>query len=206
MWHADSGWPTRAEGVNLEGQPVLFMTHWVIAELQRIALTIGREQEACGLLAGALIDQLWRHATVVVPLRNLSNLDGSFAISVDEIVRTQAVIGSDGLQPVALFHSHTNGSTRPSHRDARLPWVTSIPSLIVAQRSGNVRMCSFDAIGGVLTELAVVARSSVRLSDQQREIDPTSFQIREGADLLLPSDPISQHPDIRCPGKEHLGE
>ena len=140
-----------------EAPPVLFIARWVSSELRRVALTIGSDREACGMLGGAYKSGHSREATVIVRFPNLSKLTGSFAISVEEILKAEAGMRASGLQPVALFHTHRSGSARPSHRDTRLPWVTGLPSLIVAQRGGRVRLFCYDEIGGMLTELPVRA-------------------------------------------------
>lgn len=146
---------------------MLFMTTSVISELEKIALTTGIEREACGMLGGALISGHSWEATVIVSFPNLSKLSRSFAISIDHILKAEDVMRASGLQPVALFHTHPSGSARPSHRDTRLPWVTGLPSLIVAQRGGRVWMCCYDEIGGMLTELMVRSGNSEGQPDKE---------------------------------------
>src|SRR6476660_6884280 len=114
----------------LEGSPVLTMTPGILAELEGVALTIGLEREACGVLAGAIVDERSRVVTAIAHLPSLPALSRSFAISVEGLVTVSADLRASGLQPVALFHTHPSGSARPSDRDARLPRVTGLASLI----------------------------------------------------------------------------
>jgi proteasome lid subunit RPN8/RPN11 len=135
---------------------VLFIESWVTSELTRTVISTGSDWEVCGMLGGFLENGNFRKATAVTFFHNLSKLRSSFSVSVEEIMKAEATMRTSGLIPVALFHSHRSGSARPSDRDTRLPWVTGLPSLILAERDGMIIMFCYDEIGGMLMELRVI--------------------------------------------------
>jgi len=57
---------------------------------------------------------------------------------------------------MALYHSHLAGSTTPSFRDRKLPWITDLPSLILAQDEGKVRFECYGDIDGGIVPISVV--------------------------------------------------
>ena len=104
----------------------------VVNILEQELLRARGEAEVCGLLGGSLRETGTTEATVVHPLGNLSLRKTSFAVDVEEFCQARDMIEAAGLMPLALYHSHPNGSTRPSSRDKELPWITGLASLIIA--------------------------------------------------------------------------
>ena len=126
----------------------LCLTGQVVAVLESTVHDVQDRREECGLLGGVLTGSDVAVATVVNRLQNISRLSGSFAVSIDEFLRSKEAIEASGLLPLAIFHSHPDGSTRPSLRDTKLPWITSLLSLIIAKGSGKLLMeCYADVEG-----------------------------------------------------------
>ena len=116
--------------------------------LRETILQVGERAEVCGLLGGMREDALRMVATTAYPLTNLSLHKNSFAIDVEELCRARNDIEQIGLMPVALYHSHPDGSTSPSYRDRQLPWITNLPSLIVANTTNGIDMECYNSVEG----------------------------------------------------------
>ena len=109
----------------------------------------------CGLLGGYLQDSDVAVVTVVHPLSNLSLLKESFAVDVEEFCRERDAIEWKGLVPLALYHSHPDGSTAPSFRDRKLPWITDLPSLILAWDGDKLRFECYGDVDGKAVPIPV---------------------------------------------------
>jgi proteasome lid subunit RPN8/RPN11 len=99
----------------------LVVTAAVLEALAR-ELEAWRPREACGFLLGRAA---WAHH--VAPTLNAASGTGGFAIPDHEVLRVQALAGSEEL--VAIYHSHPSGRTELSQGDrtalehATLPWL-----------------------------------------------------------------------------------
>lgn len=60
-------------------------------------------------------------------------------MEVEAFCQERDAIEQKGLVPLALYHSHLDGSNQPSFRDRKLPWITGLPSLIVAWDGRKLR-------------------------------------------------------------------
>ena len=114
----------------------LYVTTGVGWLLESAVLGAATKAEVCGLLGGFLEGFGTAVATVVHPLQNLCLCKYSFAVDVEDFCRERDAIEQKGLVALALYHSHRHGSTQPSSRDRKLPWITDLPALILAWDGG----------------------------------------------------------------------
>jgi len=141
---------------HLQGSlPCLYLTEKVVAVLKRVVHDAQDGREVCGILGGGILKNNMMIATVVNDLSNISELSGCFAIAVDEILRSQSTIEDSGLLSLAIYHSHPSGSTRPSPRDTKLPQITGLLSLILADDGGKLLMECYSDVEGKLTSIRV---------------------------------------------------
>ncbi len=68
---------------------------------------------------------------------------------MEEFCHIRDAIRSEGMVPVALYHSHLGGSTQPSFRDKKLPSLTGLPSLVLAGNDGQLAYECFEDVGHV---------------------------------------------------------
>ena len=106
-------------------------------------------------MGGYLQDSDVAVATAVHPLPNLSLRKDSFAVDVEAFCRERDAIEQKGLVPLALYHSHLDGSTRPSFRDRKLPWITDLPSLILAWDGNKLRFECYAYVDGKMVPIVV---------------------------------------------------
>jgi proteasome lid subunit RPN8/RPN11 len=125
----------------------LSLTKDIIAILDHTVRNAG-DREECGLLGGLLDRQNKGIVTIVHHLTNISRLSSNFAVDIDEFLRSKEVMEASGLVPIALFHTHPNGSTQPSLRDTRLPWITGLLSLIIAGYNDKLLMECYTDVEG----------------------------------------------------------
>ena len=121
------------------------LTSELVRILDRSVINAANEKEVCGLLVGLPKGPGAWDVTHVHPLANISLRKDSFAVDVEEFCRDRALLQSRGLTILALYHSHTDGSTRPSIRDLELPRLTGLPSVILAHGDQGLAMECFGA-------------------------------------------------------------
>lgn len=94
-------------------------------------------------------------ATVAHFLPNLSRSRDNFEVDVDEILRSRQAMEVSGLALVAFFHSHPDGSTQPSLRDARLPGISGLASLILATDGRKLLLECYEEVAGKIVPVTV---------------------------------------------------
>ena len=134
----------------------LGMTANVVGALKEATISASKGAEVCGLLGGFLRKTGLAVAMAVYPLSNLSLLKHSFAVDAEEFCRERDAIKQKGLVPLALYHSHLDGSTAPSSRDRKLPWITDLPLLILAWNEGELRLECYGDVDGRIVPISVV--------------------------------------------------
>lgn len=132
------------------------ITSHAVGILKEVSLESGKYAEVCGVLGGHYTQSAYEAVvTAVYPLVNLSLRNHSFAVDIEEFCRKCDAIVDAGLVPLALYHSHPDGSTTPSYRDMKLPWLTNIPSLILAWNLGKLDFVCYSVIDGKTVSIAV---------------------------------------------------
>lgn len=134
----------------------LYIARNVMNFLEQAVFRAGQRAEVCGLLGGCIAEPRVAVATAVHPLRNLSLRKGTFAVDVEELCRQRDAIQRKGLLPLALYHSHRDGSTQPSFRDRKLPWITDLPSLILAWDGDKLHFDCYGDADGKMVPITVV--------------------------------------------------
>ena len=128
----------------------------IVKILEQAALDAGEKAEVCGLLGGYLKETEGAVVTAVHSLSNLSLRKHNFTVDVEEFCRERDAIEAAGLVLLALYHSHPDGSTRPSFRDRKLPWITDLPSLILGWDSNKLRFECYGEADGRMVPISVV--------------------------------------------------
>ncbi len=100
-------------------------------------------QECCGLLLGRRCG-LVTSVTRVAPARNITREDPrrSYQIDWDCLLQAQRACRHGEDELIGFYHSHPDGSTRPSPRDLRDAWTEQV-YLIISVESG--RPCAVTA-------------------------------------------------------------
>ena len=140
------------------------LTTNVVSILEEELVRARGEGEVCGLLGGAVRETGEAFASVVHPLVNLSLRTESFAVDVEEFCIKRDEIEAAGLIPVALYHSHPDGSTQPSFRDRELPGITDLASLVIALDGEKVLYECYGDAQGRLVPIAVTPHSEKEAS------------------------------------------
>ena len=78
-------------------------------------------EEACGLLAGLLIDGIYEIRKVYV-LENTDHSPEHFSMNLKEQLSVVKDIRNNGLIPLGNWHSHPATPSRPSEEDKRLAY------------------------------------------------------------------------------------
>lgn len=78
-------------------------------------------EEACGLLAGLLIDGTYEIRKVYV-LENTDHSPEHFSMNLKEQLSAVKDIRKNGLIPLGNWHSHPSTPSRPSEEDKRLAY------------------------------------------------------------------------------------
>jgi len=92
-------------------------------------------REACGLLAGLLVDST-RTLTFFLPMPNQDARQDRFAIDAVDFARAEAQFRDLGLTWLGFAHSHPGGGGALSDLDRRLLWHRCV-QVIVPVRSGR---------------------------------------------------------------------
>ncbi len=102
-------------------------------------------EEACGILIGRDSGGV-RTVERVVVTGNLAdrNRGRRYEIDPQRVFESQRQAREEGLVVIGFFHSHPDGTTTPSARDAEAAWVDrSYPIVGVAGGSDGVRVTGF---------------------------------------------------------------
>jgi len=105
--------------------------------------------ECCGLLAGRE-----GRSERVFRMTNSAHSPLRFEVEPLEVMRTLDEIDSAGLEPVALYHSHTRTAPYPSQTDVTFAeaW-PGTPWIIVGLANGDVDVRTYRIDGADITEL-----------------------------------------------------
>lgn len=101
--------------------------------------------EACGLLGGSQ-----GSARLFIPCRNAEQSPVRYAIAPEEILQALRQFESEGLELLAVFHSHPIGDAYPSPTDVQFAAYPQVLYLIAAQRGEQLR--AFRIVQGQITE------------------------------------------------------
>lgn len=104
-----------------------------------LAVARARHREACGLCLGT-VRGTRLHVAAVCVTRNNSASPTAFSIDAGEWNRGSRLARTLGLAPVAVFHSHPDGSIALSDADRRGLTRSSLPWLVVASHGGRLRV------------------------------------------------------------------
>lgn len=109
--------------------------------------------EACGLLAGTSANSAHR-ATRLFPMTNAERSPVIYRMEPSEQLRVFNEIERDGLDLVAIYHSHTRSPAYPSSTDVNLAYYPEAVYLIVSLRDmDNPELRGFRISDGKVTEV-----------------------------------------------------
>ncbi|MGN0153569.1 MAG: M67 family metallopeptidase [Lachnospiraceae bacterium] len=91
----------------------------------------GLPNEACGLLAGTIADNV-KTVTKVYLLTNVDASNEHFSMDPKEQLAALKDARANGFQILGNFHSHPESPSRPSEEDKRLAYDSSIEYLILS--------------------------------------------------------------------------
>jgi len=114
-------------------------------------------QECCGILAGK-----GRTVQRKYEMRNADGSRTSYLMSPEEQLVVFGEMERDGLDMVAIYHSHPHTIPFPSERDVRLAFYPDVASIIISLKDGGTSVKGFrigkDAI--YIEPIRVIERSS----------------------------------------------
>lgn len=94
-------------------------------------------EECCGVLLGTSDDSAETLVECVVPARNLSaDRRSAYAVDPGAILEALAQARAAGWTLVGFYHSHPDGSRRPSRRDRQDAWPDV--SYVIVPRGGEL--------------------------------------------------------------------
>lgn len=113
------------------------LTRGQIEELVRIAKGMLPE-ESCALLLGE------SNAVVkILPMRNVDESPVTFSIESTELLRAYDLAQSEGLQVIAIFHSHP-GKPSPSGTDRKFMEINPVTWLIFSTTEWQLKAYIYD--------------------------------------------------------------
>jgi proteasome lid subunit RPN8/RPN11 len=107
-------------------------------------------EEACGLVAGR-----GERALAVIPVTNAAHSRARFRMDPREQVAALHAIERDGLDLLAIYHSHPAGPSGPSGTDLREAAYPEAAYLIWSVEGDGWRLRAFDLRGPAPTEIRV---------------------------------------------------
>jgi proteasome lid subunit RPN8/RPN11 len=112
----------------------------------------GLPEETCGLIAGRD-----GHAVRLHPIENRRH--SPVAYEMDPLQQIQAIVAieSDGLDLLAIYHSHPDGPAHPSPTDLAQAYYPEQAQLIISLAdSERATLRGFMIADGLITEIAVI--------------------------------------------------
>ena len=94
--------------------------------------------ECCGILAGK-----GRTVARMYEMRNADESRTTYLMDPDEQLRVFREMEEEGLDMVAIYHSHPNTIPFPSVRDVRLAWYPDVAYLIISLKDGETSLKGF---------------------------------------------------------------
>ncbi|HUJ69489.1 MAG TPA: M67 family metallopeptidase [Syntrophorhabdales bacterium] len=117
--------------------------------IERIVAHARREApiEACGFLMGSS-----GLATRDFPITNADGREDHYTFDPDEQLRAYSVASEEGLDIMAVYHSHPKGPAQPSAEDIRLAHDPTISYVIVSLLEGKAMVKAFSIKNGSVGE------------------------------------------------------
>lgn len=103
--------------------------HWAQMEAD---ISAKEPEEACGLIAGE-----GNHARLVIPVTNMLHSPNRFRMDPKEELDAFLMAEKDGLEILAIYHSHPQGIDKPSITDLEEVTFLGIVYLIWYQRANQ---------------------------------------------------------------------
>ena len=111
--------------------------------------------EACGYLAG-VSGSSGSHARRQFALKNIDAREDHFSFDPQEQFTVCKAVRQEGLQIVAVYHSHPVTPARPSEEDIRLAYDPEIVYVIVSLDGGEPSIRGFRILKGVVEEEPII--------------------------------------------------
>ena len=106
-------------------------------------------EEACGLLAGGD-----GRAVRFYPVENSLHSPVAYEMEPVQQVRAMLAMEADGLEMIAIYHSHPDGPARPSATDVAAAYYPDAVQLILSLADrGRPSLRAFTIIDGVVAEV-----------------------------------------------------
>jgi proteasome lid subunit RPN8/RPN11 len=105
-------------------------------------------EEACGLVGG--VDG---HAARLYPVENVRHSPVAFEMEPVQQIKALLAMEAEGLELIAIYHSHPNGPARPSTTDVANAYYPDAVQLIISladRQRPSVR--AFTIVDGIVTE------------------------------------------------------
>jgi proteasome lid subunit RPN8/RPN11 len=113
-------------------------------------------EEACGLVGG-----VGGRAARVVPVENALHSPAAYAMEPQAQVEAMMAFERDGLDLLAIFHSHPGGPAVPSQADVRQAYYPDSLYLIFSPgRAGGWQARAFQIDEGRVTEAELIVEES----------------------------------------------
>jgi len=112
--------------------------------------------EACGLLLGAFAGDVDAAGPTFVPCTNASASALRYSFDPKELFRIYNAADDDGVEVVAVMHSHTHTEAYPSPTDVAEAAEPSWHYVIVSLRQGEPVLRSYRLFDGGVTEEPVL--------------------------------------------------
>ncbi len=120
------------------------------SEITKKIFTQGEQEaplEACGYLAGK-DDEITKH----FPLRNQDQSRDHFTLDPQDQFSVIRRARSEGLEILAVYHTHPASPARPSQEDIELAYDPNIIYVIASLAGGSKEIKAFRIIKGQVTE------------------------------------------------------
>lgn len=108
-------------------------------------------EESCGLVAG----QQGR-AVRLYPIENLSHSPVAYEMDPRQQIQAMLAIENDGLELLAIYHSHPDGPARPSASDVAQAYYPEQAQLIISLAGEAAVVRAFHIADGLVSEIPVL--------------------------------------------------
>jgi [CysO sulfur-carrier protein]-S-L-cysteine hydrolase len=116
----------------------------------------GYPEEACGLLAGTLVDdEITGEVTAVYPCENAAHSARIYRIGGRDLMRSTLDANRRDEEIVAVWHSHTHTDAYPSPTDVRQSVDPAWWYVIVSLKYGEPVLRAYEIRDGEITEVPV---------------------------------------------------
>lgn len=112
----------------------------------------GLPEETCGLIAGRD-----GHGVRLHPIENSRHSSVAYEMDPLQQIKAMIAIENDGLDLLAIYHSHPDGPAQPSPTDLAQAYYPEQAQLIISLAgSERATLRGFMIAGGLITEIAVI--------------------------------------------------